>query len=57
MDARLPFNMLPARKPLRPLVRLAVRTLGPGPLRLRMVKLAHALTESDRSGLDLRNAA
>ena len=43
MDARRPVHIAPARRPLRPLVRLAVRVLGPGPLRLRMVKFAHDL--------------
>ena len=28
---------------MKPLVRLAVRTLGPGPLRLRLVKFSHEL--------------
>lgn len=43
MDARRPLYITPARRPLRPLVRLAVKVLGPGPLRLRMVKFAHEL--------------
>jgi hypothetical protein len=32
---------------VRPFVRLAARFLGPGPLRLQMVKLAHELDEGD----------
>jgi hypothetical protein len=43
VDARRPLYTAPARVPLKPLVRLAVRVLGPGPLRLRMVKFAHEL--------------
>lgn len=31
----------------KPVVLLAVRCLGPGPLRLEMVKLAHDLGDSD----------
>jgi hypothetical protein len=30
---------------VKPFVVLAARTLGPGPLRLRMVKLAHELSD------------
>jgi hypothetical protein len=30
---------------VKPFVVLAARTLGPGPLRLKMVKLAHDLTD------------
>ena len=33
---------------VKPFVVLAARTLGPGPLRLRMVKLAHDLTDGGR---------
>ena len=33
---------------VKPLVVLAARTLGPGPLRLRMVKLAHELSDAGR---------
>lgn len=43
MDARRPLHIAPARTPLIPLARLAVRVLGPGPLRLRMVKFVHEL--------------
>jgi len=43
MDARRPPYIAPARVPLRPLVKLAVKVLGPGPLRLRMVKFSHEL--------------
>lgn len=43
MDAHRPFYVAPARVPLRPLARLAVRVLGPGPLRLRMVRYVHEL--------------
>jgi hypothetical protein len=32
---------------VRPFVRFAARFLGPGPLRLQMVKLAHELDEGD----------
>ena len=42
---------------MRPLVRLAVRVLGPGPLRLRMEKLAHELETPDRYDEALRKAA
>jgi len=57
MDARRPLHVAPARVPLRPLVRLAVRVLGPGPLRLRMVKFAHELETPDRHAETLRKAA
>jgi hypothetical protein len=57
MDARRPLQTTPARVPLRPLVRLAVRVLGPGPLRLRMVKFAHELDGPDRGVEVLRKAA
>jgi len=43
VDARRPLYIAPARVPLKPLVRLAVRVLGPGPLRLKMVKFSHEL--------------
>lgn len=43
MDARRPLYVTPARVTVKPLVRLAVRVLGPGPLRLKMVKLSHGL--------------
>jgi len=43
MEARRPLYITPARVSLKPLVRLAVRVLGPGPLRLRMVKFSHEL--------------
>jgi hypothetical protein len=56
MDARRPLYIAPARVPLRPLVRLAVRVLGPGPLRLRMVKFAHEL-DAHESVEELRRAA
>jgi hypothetical protein len=42
--ARRPLYIAPARVPLKPLVKLAVRVLGPGPLRLRMVKFSHELS-------------
>jgi hypothetical protein len=48
MDPRRPLYIAPARVPLRPLVRLAVRVLGPGPLRLRMVKFSHELVDYDQ---------
>ena len=47
MDARRPLYIAPARVPLRPLARLAVRFLGPGPLRLRMVKYVHDLDRGE----------
>ena len=56
MEARRPLYSAPARVPLRPLVRLAVRVLGPGPLRLRMVKFAHELDTPDTFE-ELRRAA
>jgi len=43
MDARRPLYLAPARGPLLPLAKLAVRVLGPGPLRLRMVRFVHEL--------------
>jgi hypothetical protein len=43
VDARRPLYITPARVSLKPLVRLAVRVLGPGPLRLKMVKFSHEL--------------
>jgi len=43
MDARRPLYFAPARGPLIPLAKLAVRVLGPGPLRLRMVRFVHEL--------------
>lgn len=43
---------------MRPLVRLAVRVLGPGPLRLRMVKFSHELVDYDHvSALAMKEAA
>jgi len=48
MDARTPLYIAPARVPLRPLARLAVRVLGPGPLRLRMVRYVHELDREQR---------
>jgi len=49
MDARRPLYIAKARAPLRPLARLAVRVLGPGPLRLRIVRYVHEL---DREQLE-----
>lgn len=43
MDARRPLYLAQARVPLRPLARLAARFLGPGPMRLRMVRYVHEL--------------
>jgi len=43
MDARRPLYITQARVPLRPLAKLAARVLGPGPLRLRMVRYVHEL--------------
>jgi hypothetical protein len=58
MEARRPLYSAPARLPLRPLVRLAVRVLGPGPLRLRMVKFSHELVDySPVATQPLRKAA
>ncbi len=58
MDPRRPLYIAPARVPLRPLVRLAVKVLGPGPLRLRMVKFAHELVDYDEvAAPPLRKAA
>jgi hypothetical protein len=57
MDARRPLQTSPARVPLRPLVRLAVRVLGPGPLRLRMVKFSHELDTPQPYTETLRKAA
>ncbi len=57
MHARRPIYLAPARVPLRPLVRLAVKVLGPGPLRLRMVKLAHELVDHEFESPPLRKAA
>jgi hypothetical protein len=37
---------------VKPFVVLAARTLGPGPLRLKMVKLAHDLADGGRYGTD-----
>jgi hypothetical protein len=45
VDARRPFYNTPARVSIKPLVKLAVRVMGPGPQRLRMVKLLHELDE------------
>ena len=47
MDQRRPLYIVPTRAPLRPLARLAVRVLGPGPLRLRMVRFVHDLDRGD----------
>lgn len=58
MEPRRPLYIAPARVPLRPLVRLAVRVLGPGPLRLRMVKFSHELVDYDHvSALAMKEAA
>jgi hypothetical protein len=43
VDVHRPHYIAPARVPLKPLVRLAVRVLGPGPQRLKMVKFLHEL--------------
>jgi hypothetical protein len=43
MDARRPLYFAPARVSLVPLAKLAVRVLGPGPLRLRLVRFVHEL--------------
>ena len=56
MDARRAAYATPARVPLRPLVRLCVKVLGPGPLRLRMVKFSHEL-DGDYIRPALRKAA
>jgi hypothetical protein len=57
MDARRPLYVSPARVPLRAGVKLAVRVLGPGPLRLRMVKFAHELDAPPRPTETLHKAA
>jgi hypothetical protein len=40
---KLTSDMVSARPVVKPLVVFAARLMGPGPLRLRMVKLAHEL--------------
>ena len=48
MDQRRPpLYIVQSRAPLRPLARLAARLLGPGPLRLRMVRYVHDLDRGD----------
>ena len=42
---RLTSEMVYARPVVKPLVVFAARLMGPGPLRLRMVKLAHELDD------------
>jgi hypothetical protein len=42
---KLTSEMVNARPVVKPLVVLAARLMGPGPLRLRMVKLAHELDD------------
>lgn len=51
MIARRNFYNTPARISLKPFVRLAVRVLGPGPLRLRMVKFSHELDSEGPLGV------
>ena len=57
MEARRPLYSAPARVPLRPLVRLAVKVLGPGPLRLRMVKFSHELVDYNQVAPEPRRKA
>jgi hypothetical protein len=45
MDARRALQRTGKRVIVRPVVVLAAKCLGPGPLRLQMVKLAHELGE------------
>jgi hypothetical protein len=54
--ARRPPYTAPARAALKPFVRLAVRVLGPGPQRLRMVKFSHELS-SDLPVIQIQKAA
>ena len=56
MIARRSIYNAPARVSLKPIVRLAVRVLGPGPLRLRMVKFSHELDSAEPLA-DYRKAA
>jgi hypothetical protein len=56
MDARRPHYVTPVRLPLRVGVKLAVRVLGPGPLRLRIVKFGHELDSPARPAETLRQA-
>jgi hypothetical protein len=56
MDARRPPYVTPVRLPLRVGVKLAVRVLGPGPLRLRIVKFGHELDSPARPAETLRQA-
>jgi hypothetical protein len=42
---KLTGDMVNARPVVKPLVILAAKFMGPGPLRLRMVKLAHELDD------------
>jgi len=42
---KLTGDIVNARPVVKPLVILAARFMGPGPLRLRMVKLAHELDD------------
>ncbi len=50
---KLTTDVVKARPVVKPLVVLAARFLGPGPLRLKMVKLAHGLEDAE----DRREAA
>jgi hypothetical protein len=43
--SKLTSEMAIARPVVKPLVVLAAKFLGPGPLRLKMVKLAHQLDD------------
>jgi len=45
MVAQGALNRAGTRRLVRPFVVLAARCLGPGPLRLQMVKLAHVMGE------------
>jgi len=56
MDPHRPLFVTPVRLPLRVGVKLAVRVLGPGPLRLRIVKFGHELDTPARPAETLRQA-
>ncbi|HKV88967.1 MAG TPA: hypothetical protein VJT78_13310 [Candidatus Dormibacteraeota bacterium] len=48
MNARRALHRTSGSVIVKPFVVLAARTLGPGPLRLKMVKLAHDLSDGGR---------
>jgi hypothetical protein len=47
MVSRMPLHRTSRRLLVKPFVVLAARCLGPGPLRLQMVRLAHELGDGD----------